>query len=172
MSINSNNTDLLHKDQLARQYQQLQQQQIQQQQLQQHQMQQQMQQQIQQQQLHHQLQLQQQQQLAMMQLYRSHGMVSGPVTLSGLHQLQLQGGVPVVGHTPHQPHPNQLISVPIQTVYPQHHSVPMATTLAPPELLVQVQNGSWVAPTAATPMFGPCIVNPIQPGLLTTSLVK
>ncbi len=156
--------------------QQYQQQQLQQQQLQQ-QLQQQYQQQIQQQiQQQYQQQLQQQQQqLAMMQLYgaTTHGMISAPITLSNLQQLQLQGGMPVIGHAPQQPHPNQLISVPIQTVYaPQHHSIPTATTLAHPELLLQVQNGSWVAPNTATPMFGSCIVNHIQPGLLTTPLVK
>lgn len=123
--------------------------------------------------LQHQQLIQQQQHLAMMQqLYgvTPSGIVSSAnAPISDIRQLQ--GGMPIVGHASH---PNQLISVPIQTVYApptHHHSVPIAT-FAPPELLLQVQNGSWVSQSSAPPVFGSCIVNPIQPGLLTSSLVK
>ena len=116
------------------------------------------------QQLHHLQQLQQyQQQVTMMQMYG----VPQSGLVSGQPQLQLQGGMPLLSHAPHS---NQLIGLPVYA--PQHPSIPIATAIAPPELLVQVQNGSWVAPATAPPMFGSCIVNPLQPGLLTTSLVK
>ena len=112
----------------------------------------------------HQLQQQYQQQLTMMQMY---GIPQQSGLVHAQPQLQLQGGVPLLSHAPHS---NQLIGLPVYA--PQHHSIPIATAIAPPELLVQVQNGSWVAPATAPPMFGSCIVNPLQPGLLTTSLVK
>lgn len=122
---------------------------------------------------------QQQQQLAVMQqLYGvSPAAAAGIVHATNpppadIRQLQGTTGIPIVGH------PSQLISVPIQTVYaqpPSHHpahSVPIAT-FAPPELLLQVQNGSWVSQSSApAPVYGSCIVNPIQHGLLASSLVK
>lgn len=88
-------------------------------------------------------------------------------------QLQLQTtAVPLMA----PPHHGQIMGIHMPALYPTHSTaVPLA--LAPPEFtatagtLMQSHNGSWMAPTV--PIVGPCIVNPLQPGLMAaTSWVK
>ena len=96
--------------------------------------------------------------------------------MQGAMATQLVGGLAPPTTNGHAGH--QLIGVQLPTVYPAHHSAmpAAAVAVAPLELNTAVgsllqagSGGSWAAPV---PVIGPCVVNPIQPGMFVTSWVK
>ena len=127
-----------------------------------------------------------QQQMALLQMYGAlpsmPNLVAPVVTgLTDTHLMQnaamatqLVGGLAPPTTNGHAGH--QLIGVP---VYQAHHgaSTLPAVAVAPMELntagsLLATSNAgnSWAA--APVPVIGPCVINPIQPGMFVTSWVK
>ena len=135
------------------------------------------------------------QQVALMQMYNLQpnaalpGYMAMPYSLQEV-QMRMQsfmqpaataGGPPLVTNTgislvkqmaraPNQMAPDSNLNLQmvngVQAPFP--HSVPIAT-LAPSDYVFHGAPESWMAPV---PVFGSCIVNPFQPGIMATSWVK
>lgn len=116
---------------------------------------------------------QQQQQLAMLQMYgclpTMPGVIAAGPMAAGLTEAQMQqlvsGGVMTSTAPPHQ-----MMGVQIPAMYPTQ-TMPLAVSHVDSSVtLLPGQNVSWATP--ALPVIGPCVVNPVQPGMLVNSWVK